>query len=232
MAQAGGKLMARTTLEYNVSAEIDSVQMLALVQHMEGVKMGAEKVITRAINKIAVKARTRLLDMIVKEVNLTKTFLRDRRVILKRATWTKLFATISVVGKRIPLTQFGARQTAKGVSYAITRGQRKTIKSAFIQTTKKGSKHVFYRSGEPRLSRILAKKNMKNVGARKGMAWIVVPRKPITPMFGPSVPVLVMNAQQFASGQFEALCREQLTKEVDVQLGLMLEKAPVDGGNE
>ena len=63
------------------------------------------------------------------------------------ADWTLLVKG----GRRIPLTKFPHRQTKRGVSVEINRGQRTLIKGAFVATMKSGHKGVFRRQTTKRL---------------------------------------------------------------------------------
>ena len=60
----------------------------------------------------------------------------------------KVISIITSV-KRIPLFDFGARQTKRGVSYNL--GGRKTLAGAFIATMPTGHEGVFMRKGANRL---------------------------------------------------------------------------------
>jgi len=54
-------------------------------------------------------------------------------------------------GRRIALTAFPHRQTAKGVSVEVNRGKRTLIKGAFLATMKSGHRGVYVREGTARL---------------------------------------------------------------------------------
>lgn len=53
----------------------------------------------------------------------------------------------------IGLLNFGARQTRKGVSYSVYRGQRKTEAGAFIARLRSGNQHAVQRYGEKTVQR-------------------------------------------------------------------------------
>lgn len=57
---------------------------------------------------------------------------------------------INVKGNGFPLIDYGARQTAKGVTVKINAGKRVLIKSAFIATMSNGHRGVFARQGKAR----------------------------------------------------------------------------------
>jgi hypothetical protein len=177
---------------------------------LDGVKNGMEQVVTRAINKVGVAARTRIVRRIVQEVNLKAGELRDRNVSLKKASYRRLTASVFISGRRIPLLRWGARQTSKGVSYAITRGQRTVMSGAFMEshgrpiTMKSGHRGVFARA------------EMEG-GLRAG-------RLPIRELRGPSVPAVVEGIQELSEAVLDKQIAEQLDGEIDTQLGLVLQR--------
>ena len=78
----------------------------------------------------------------------------------------------------IGLIQFGARQTAKGVSYAIRKGQRELEQGAFIQTPAKSSA-----SG-------------KQVFVRKYQGGKRVPRYPLVREYGPQIAQMLRRPER------------------------------------
>ena len=189
-----------------VSVQVNEQQLAAVAHMLRDIPRGMEKVLTRAINKVGIAARTRVLRMITQTLTLKQKDLRGAAgrlhqgdtVKLRRASFRRLFATLRVVGGRIPLLAFSARQTKKGVSYKIRRdGPRQKIRSAFI-TKVGGHTGVFKRLGRPRF--------------------------PIQELWGPSVPLVLLEAPEFARGSFETLMAQRLHKEIAVQLELMLQK--------
>jgi len=210
----------------NISAEVDPRQLLDLVRQLDGIKRGVEKVLSRSINKIAVMARTKLLAMIVKEVRVPKKYLRAESIKLRRASYSRLWASLEVRSKRIPLSQFSAQQVNEGVSYSIRKGVRKTLPHSFFATMPSGHVGVFRRYG-PRV-RVQSNLEWKFKGkgySRKNTAKDVgKSRQRIQEAFGPSVPQVLFDASDYATGTFNALIQEKLTGEIDVQLGLMLAK--------
>ena len=204
----------------NINIGIPEAKLAEINAMLDGVPMGFQRALSRAINKVGVAARTQVLRMIVKEINVTQTELRDKNIRFRRASFDKLFAILEVKGNRIPLIKFGARRTNKGASYAIRRGQRTVAPHSFLQTMKSGHRGVYLRTGEPTLGRRLR----RGRGPGSGMAGLVRPRFPITELAGPSVPQVVIDAEEFANGTFERLMGEKLESETDVQVGLILER--------
>jgi hypothetical protein len=64
---------------------------------------------------------------------------------------TALVWRMDVSGRPIAISEYPARQTAKGVSVQVNVGKRKLIKSAFITILKSGHRGVFRRRGPERL---------------------------------------------------------------------------------
>jgi len=113
--------------------------------------------------------------------------------------------------------KFGARQTRQGATYAIRRGQRKKIAGSFLETRlgtpvvmPSGHRGVFVRKGDPRV--------MKR-GRFAGQV-----RQPIVELMGPSVPAVVEGIREFARGTFEAALMDRLSREIDRQIAVILER--------
>lgn len=67
-----------------------------------------------------------------------------KRLPIKLATASKPSASMSAEKRPLPLKEFAPRQTKKGVSITILKGQRKLVKSAFIQNVG-GSQGIYAR---------------------------------------------------------------------------------------
>jgi len=103
-----------------------------------------EKATVSALNRTATTVRAAAVREIRAEYpGLKAGAIRDELKIT-RARRDQLEAIITLKGDRIPLIDFSARQTKKGVSVQIKRG-RKLIPHAFIATMKSGHKGVFVR---------------------------------------------------------------------------------------
>lgn len=109
-----------------------------------------EKATVSALNRTATTVRAAAVREIRKEYpGLKAGGIRDELAIT-RATRARLEATVTLRGSRIPLINFGARQTRRGVSVQVKRG-RTIIPHAFIATMKNGHRGVFVRikGGKP-----------------------------------------------------------------------------------
>jgi hypothetical protein len=113
----------------------------------------ASQALARALNRTIEQARTEMSRQIRAEYNLGAAYVRDR-LSIKRAFASagqfNLSAELRGGGKRrsANVITFGARRAIDGVSVLIRKGQRKTIKGAFIGN--KG-RTVFKRVGKARL---------------------------------------------------------------------------------
>jgi len=182
-----------------IEVVVDKRQTRRLQRMLRAIPGGWRKAAGRAINKIGVKARKQVLQMVTREVAVKQKDLRQNNVRLTRASRDRLYAVLSITGRRIPLMDFGARQVKRGVTYRISRsGGRKRIANAFVKTMPSGHEGVFKRLGQPRL--------------------------PIRELMGPSVPAVVRNVQSFATGRFQDLMAGYLGKELQTQVELLLRK--------
>ena len=113
----------------------------------------ASQVLARSLNRTMDQAKTDMSRRIRAEFNLSAAYVRDR-LSIKRAFAAggqfSLSAELRGGGKRrsANVIIFGARKVPEGVSVLIRKGQRKTIKGAFIGN--KG-RTVFRRVGKARL---------------------------------------------------------------------------------
>ena len=223
-----------------VGVYISKEQVAQVAEAVAEVPRGLSKVLSRAINKVAVKARTQMLKMITGEINVKRKDLRDHNLKLRRASYDKLYARLTITGARIPVFHFKSRQTKRGVSYAIRKGLRKKIPTAFQESKGTpivmpnrgkpsaggfaGHRGVFVRSGAWRVGRTLAPRTNRRRGTVKGMAGLVRPRLPIRELLGPSIPEVVRTARQFASKTYHRLMDGLLAAEVDTQVEVLLEQ--------
>lgn len=103
----------------------------------------------RALNRSIASVQTAAVREMAKDLNLAQKDVR-KGLEIKRATRQSLLATLTVTSRRIVLLAFGARQTARGVTYNLGRGRRLAA-GAFIAQMRSGHVGVFRRRGRPRL---------------------------------------------------------------------------------
>lgn len=97
----------------------------------------------RAATKKSIRERTRIRAGFLADKALPLTFPKGVRL-------DSLIWVMRVSGKPVPLGEYPVRQTKKGVSVEVVRGQRKLIKSAFLALRSTGRKGVFRRPGKSR----------------------------------------------------------------------------------
>lgn len=158
---------------------------------------GSRRALERSAKK-AIDAKARALKS---HYNLGRTQFRGVNAI-KRKIRTRAFTrggttTITerlVAPAGIPLRDYGARFTKRGVSYSITKGKRHFMRSGFRNEGLGGS-HVFRRD-------------------RAGSGGLVN-RLPISKRFGPGLPYLIQNRNIAYQGRqaFQRRVPEEIRKE-------------------
>lgn len=133
-----------------VSVESNVQQQLARLTNAK--RELADKAILRALNRTADNVRAEAVRRIRETYTLKAGTVRGQMSI-SRAWSGKLEAAVSANGRPIPLYEFSARWTPRmdGASFAVKRGQRKTLKNTFIATMDSGKTGVFERRGTKRL---------------------------------------------------------------------------------
>ena len=131
------------------------------------------KATVRTNNRIAKSALTASVKEIRATINIKAKDLKAGSFISKGNFRSPGAAIVSTSKKRgIPLIKYGGRATAKGrVSFAVRKGSRKRLPSAFIVTMPSGHKGIFQRKLKDRL--------------------------PIRERFGPAAPALIGSRRSF-----------------------------------
>ena len=152
------------------------------------------------VNKATYRGLNKALDRTATETSreIRKEYNVKHRAVMsalkkRRAGPKSLFAQMRIEGARIPLIEFGARQTRLGTTVQVkVKGGRKLVRSAFITTTRTGIRGVFLRSGKPRY--------------------------PIRHQRSISIPQAISNKAVIAA--LQAITREEFSKEYERQLRL------------
>jgi hypothetical protein len=158
---------------------------LAEIKQMERrVRKGAvPKAAARAINRVAESVRADVVRRMRQHRGLKARTIREALTI-RRAGATQLLAEVIASGLPIPLREYSARQTRKGVTVMVnpTRGRKLIVsKGNKAFTIGKFGKHVFVRQGSKRL--------------------------PIKKLFGPSIPATFLR-KQIVEAMNEVAARE------------------------
>ncbi len=102
----------------------------------------------QTLNRTATFTRTRIIERIRDEYNVASGVLRDTRNIRIVPAQNSLTAKVTATGRRLPLVNFGARQTARGVTVLVKKsGGRKLIEHAFIAQMRSGHRGIYVRRG-------------------------------------------------------------------------------------
>ena len=136
--------------------------------------------LVRALNKTADRVKVAGSREVRKAGYNLKASDIKRALKISRATQSSLKATVTAGGRPIPLIQYGARQTSKGVTVNVLSG-RKLIPGAFIATMQSGHTGVYVR--EP------GSKHKKVLKAGRA-SWHGLP---IRELFGPAIPDALAN---------------------------------------
>jgi hypothetical protein len=139
----------------------------------------APKAVQRALNKTAITARAQAARSIRDTGYGLKVGVIKDAFSIRRATQADLKAILTATGKAIPLIDYGARQTSRGVTVNVKNG-RKLIAHAFIATMPSGHKGVFIRV-DNRHKRVIRNGKVYSSGL------------PIKELFGPSIPSAFAN---------------------------------------
>lgn len=157
------------------------------IANIEQLPNRSRRAISRGLNKAATNVRVAASTAIRKRRALSAKVVRDA-IAVRRASSERLVSSLVVTGRPIPLKEYKARQTKRGVTAQVSPGKRKRIShrgnSAFI--VQKIGAHVFAREGKERL--------------------------PIKKLFGPSLPSTFV--QQEVRAAWTATAQEALPKRI------------------
>lgn len=165
--------MARM-LKLNVSADLKGITA-SLTKYVGEQQLA----VVRALNKTAMETRTAASVEVRGAGYNIKSSAIKRSLAIKRASRGNLVVMLTATGKRIPLINYGARQTKRGVSFSVKNG-RQTLRHAFIATMQSGHVGVFQRIGKEHKKVV---RNGKKI--RTGL--------PIEELTGPSIPQSLAN---------------------------------------
>jgi len=128
------------------------------LENVEGLeKLLDEKIYRKALQRTIKRMGTKFKKRAMKEVRKTynvkaKTLKAHIKEHMSKASNNGIEWRFSVTGRPVNLIHFGARQTSKGVSVKVKKGNgRRVIKSAFIAHDSGGHKRVFMRKGKERM---------------------------------------------------------------------------------
>jgi hypothetical protein len=121
----------------------------------------------RAMNRAIGMAKTEAKRQI-RERYVIKASRVDKHLKTGKASKNRLEATLKARTAQTPMQELGnPRQNRKGTAATVIKGQRKTIKHAFVTTLKSGHKGVFAKSNQSDKSKVrfdFRKKRLSNKG--------------------------------------------------------------------
>lgn len=186
-----------------------SIQIKADVKEVEnllsGLGRGADKVITRALNRTITSVKSVAVKSIAKDIRVKQKVVRQS-LRLSRASYRKKRAYVEAEGGRIPLIDFNARKINRGVSYNAPSGGRRTITGAFQATMQSGHTGIFKRTG--------IRRKMRS-GRYKGKV-----REAITELHGASIPYVML--QKSVKAAMDTVARERWETEIRAQIKYFL----------
>lgn len=162
------------SITVNVTSNANQVimEMKAMATEMR------EKATVRALNRTIEQVRTQASrEVRAAGYNLKAAVVRATMK-MHRASAGRLWARVVASGRPIPLVQYSARQTRKGVTVNVMNG-RKLVPGAFIAKMRNGKIGVFEREMPQR----------KRTKANKYAAL------PVRHLHGPSIPAALANAK-------------------------------------
>ncbi len=129
--------------------ELNTDEVIADLERL-GEKLSGQ-VMARVLNRTSTTVKTAMSRMVRQELNLRAKDI-NALVRVQRASRQSHVVTITVLGRSVPLIDYAARQTARGVTVKVKRqGGRKLVEGAFIATMRSGHRGVFKRKGARRL---------------------------------------------------------------------------------
>ena len=173
---------------FTISTNIDKV-----INDMKRLQQNTMKAERSANKKIAQQTRTQMIKNARERYNVKASDLRNAVDI--KSGKDQPTSRIQISTKRIPLINFGAKETKPGVSIMVIKGNRKVIKSSFVPVLKSSHVNVFIRKY----------KSGKRVG-----------RLPIKQLYGPSPAKMMFNkkaildAMYFISNKWEQIFKHEL----------------------
>ena len=173
--------------------QFDQQQMARIEAQLQGVKNGAPRAMTRAINRTVTYGKTLSKKLIREEYTINAQAVQ-RATTTEKARMGNLQGIIRFKGRPKQLRNFAKRSTSKGVAVAVKKGSGRTvIPRSFIRTINSG----------PAIMR------------RTGTA-----RYPIEVLHGPSVPQMAGNVN--VAPRIQTQVRKKLGERLEHEVGAIL----------
>jgi len=181
-------------------ARVNPADLKDVLNLLKAYREGGQKALQRSVNHGAKQGRKISVDEMAKKAALKKKTIRGQTS-MYFASLSGLTAKLVIKGSPLPLMEYGARQTKKGVTFKIWKdSKRERYRHAFIaQITGSSAKGVYER----------------NIGASDYDG-----RTPLRSKRGPAVPNIYDKTPGLAK-KAEELAATEMLKELDRQIGLI-----------
>jgi hypothetical protein len=196
------------------SVKVSKTDLAEVERTMTGIKNGYPKVVSRSFNRTITGVRTDSVREIQKVITPKAKTIRSTFTI-KKASFRNLRAAVKSTGRPLPLIEYSARATKRGVTVQVKKKSVRTLwPGAFIATMPSGHKGIFSREKPP----YRTDKSTK-------LPWARFPRKfrlKIHEQWGPRVPDIMENAEVIKPILQKAW--DRLLKELNHQIDFELNK--------
>ena len=200
----------------DIEVKLDEKRLAEVQRMLAGIPRAMPKVMSRGVNKTVTKARTDLTNRLAGKVALKKKFIREN-IFMRKASYKRWQATLTLGWWPINLKHFSARQTKKGVTYKIDKtGKRQLLTHAFILEQFGGNVFRRVTKGGGLVDRIKA-------AFGKDAPEQLVGRLPIEVRKGPSLKE-VYNGDRALPSRTLKEAMANLNKNIDTQIKLILDK--------
>lgn len=134
-----------------IEIKFDDKRLKSIQKMLREVPQKMGMVMLRSINRTTTSSRAEIARQIAAVVT-TKQGVIKKGIDRQKATKNYWRGELDITRRRLPLKEFKAKQTKKGVKYKIEKsGGRKLAEHAFIATMRSGHEGVFRRKGDGRL---------------------------------------------------------------------------------
>lgn len=134
--------------DLRITSQVQGEQIRRLMQQLQGKRF--HQALSVGLNGAARQVMARSARVVAKRMGLSAKDARGQFRVNPFATPDHLTAAVRGSGKRLPLAEFKARQTANGAT-AAPWAQRRLFKGTFIARMRSGHEGVFKRTSKRRL---------------------------------------------------------------------------------
>jgi len=202
-------------LEVRVDSNINRIK-LQFANLVGGIE---EKATVRALNRAGDQSVTAASREIRRVYNISAGFARRQIKVRDRARKGKLYFTIRIFSKRIPLSEFRPRQTRRGVTISVKKGSRKLIPRAFLARMASGHLGVMVRAQGGKGRPVF---RFGKGSGMKGRAW-GEPDLPISELTTLSVPRMFL--ERTVRSAVSKVAVDSFNKNFEQQLRFLTQKA-------